>query len=45
MLWTGFRLHLLAGIALTAVAVMPLARLLRPWLRQEALLVECGSSG
>ena len=36
MLWTGFRLQLLAGLALTAAAAVAAARLLRPWLHQEA---------
>lgn len=35
MLWSGFRLHLLTGIALTTLAAIAAARLLRPWLRQE----------
>ncbi len=36
MLWTGFRLQLLAGIALTTAAAVIAARLLRPWRHQEA---------
>lgn len=35
MLWTGFRLQLLAGVALTTAATFAAIRLLRPWLRQE----------
>lgn len=36
MLWTGFRLQLLAGIALTAAATLVAIRLLRPWRQQAA---------
>lgn len=32
MLWTGFRLHLVGGTLLTALAAAGTARLLRPWL-------------
>ncbi len=35
MLWSGFRLQLLAGLAGTALAAVATVRLLRPWLRQE----------
>ncbi|KAB2919724.1 MAG: sulfatase-like hydrolase/transferase [Dechloromonas sp.] len=34
MLWTGFRLQLLAGVSLTLAAAVATARLLRPWQRQ-----------
>lgn len=36
MLWTGFRLQLLAGLALTATAGVIAIRLLRPWRQQAA---------
>lgn len=36
MLWGGFRLHLIVGSALTALAVALVFRLLRPWRRAEA---------
>ncbi|HEX5802575.1 MAG TPA: LTA synthase family protein [Azospira sp.] len=32
MLWSGFRLHLVAGVLVTAAAVWAAMRLLRPWL-------------
>ena len=35
MLWTGFKIHLFAGIAATALTVFSLSRLLRPALAQE----------
>ena len=35
MLWTGFKIHLFAGIAATALTVFGLSRLLRPALAQE----------
>ena len=35
MLWTGFKIHLFAGITATALTVFGLARLLRPTLAQE----------
>lgn len=35
MLWTGFKIHLFAGITATALTVFGLSRLLRPSLAQE----------
>lgn len=35
MLWNGFRLHLVGGSLLTALALWGMARLTRPWLERE----------
>lgn len=34
MLWAGFRLHLVGGVALTGMALFGMARLMRPWLER-----------
>ncbi len=35
MLWNGFRMHLVAGSALTALAFWGMWRMMRPWLERE----------